>query len=287
MRVNTAYKRHWKLKGLLSAKAICISFYSRNGKWTWWTESYTSSDPFHVRYLQDQVIEGWKQLPQPQLSCPISLLNSKQCGISSTLNSQTAARIQPHSCTPVASCTTRVKVRSFQPYLGGRNRSGKYSLNGTTNWASLYVDGSLIFPGTTASPVLLAVHLHRLHGHGCAGSFSAKLWWYQYLNCFEALQGFLASVLGMCCLTERSNKFNHPVSSKQQLMPQTSNLLLKPFPAKGIGTLLEPPCIQLMDCHTDLSQLSTDNWKNTSLKRSFPHLTFVLSQLPFQMPNPL
>lgn len=46
-------------------------------------------------------------------------------------------------------------------------------------------DGSLIFPGTTASPVLLGARLHRQCRHGSAGSFLVKLWWYPYLNRFE------------------------------------------------------------------------------------------------------
>lgn len=49
--------------------------------------------------------------------------------------------------------------------------------DGTTKGTSLsmYADGSLIFPGTTALPVLLVVPLHRQYRHGSAGSFSVKL----------------------------------------------------------------------------------------------------------------
>lgn len=64
-----------------------------------------------------------------------------------------------------------------------------------------------------------------------------------------------------CAVTERSNQSNHPVRSKQQLLPETSNLPLKPIAAQGVGVLLEPVTlnIQLMGCHMDLSQLYADS----------------------------
>lgn len=60
---------------------------------------------------------------------------------------------------------------------------------------------------------------------------------------------------------ERSSQSDHPTRSKQQLQPQISNLPLKPVPAKGVGVLLEPGTlsIQLMGCHTHLSELCTDS----------------------------
>lgn len=95
---------------------------------------------------------------------------------------------------------------------------------------------------------------------GSPGSCQFSSHGIRILTTLKKNEVFLVELVA-CAVTESSNQSNHPVRSKQQLLPETSNLPLKPIPAKDVGVLLEPVTlnIQLMGCCMDLSQLCTDS----------------------------
>lgn len=117
---------------------------------------------------------------------------------------------------------------------------------------------------------------------GIPGSCQFSSHGIRILNTLKKNEVFLVEHMA-CAVTERSNQSNHPVRSKQQLLPETSNLPLKPIPAKDAGC-----CWSLLhstfSCCTDLSQLCTDSWWSIPLKTSFHHLVCLFS-LPAAFPD--